>query len=80
MVSATYISDKEIEGIKGFANIFDSKVSKLIDKNYITEVIVSNKGLSTDVINDLNKELILLFEKGVNIVSYESFSEEVNAI
>ncbi|PWG04497.1 sugar transferase [Polaribacter aquimarinus] len=76
---ATYISDKEIDGIKGFKNINNTKISKFIDKNYITEVVVSNKGLSEDNIKLINKELILLFEQGVNIISYESFYEEVNA-
>jgi exopolysaccharide biosynthesis polyprenyl glycosylphosphotransferase len=76
---ATYISDKEITGIEGFKSINTSGFSKFIDKKYVSEVIVSNKGLSKDVIYAVNKELIFLFEKGVNIVSYETFYEDVMA-
>ena len=76
---ANYISDKEIKGIKGYKSINDTEISKIIHRKDITEVIVSNKGLSENLVESLNKELILLFEKGVNIISYESFYEEVNA-
>ena len=70
----------EINGIKGFKSINDTTIlSLLANNNNITEVIVSKIGLSDEVVNRLNKELILLFEQGVNIVSYETFYENVNA-
>ena len=77
---SAYVSDVEINGIKGFKSINDTTIlSLLANNNNITEVIVSKIGLSDEVVNRLNKELILLFEQGVNIVSYETFYENVNA-
>ncbi|ARV13822.1 sugar transferase [Polaribacter sp. SA4-12] len=72
-----YLSDKEVTGIHNFQDISTAKISSLIDKNSVTEVIVSLKGLLPEVVEKLNKELVLLFEQGVNIVSYETFYEEV---
>ena len=76
---SAYLSDKKINGINGFKDINTTTISSLVRENHTTEVIVSKKNLSKDVVDKLNKELILLFEKGVNIVSYESFYEGVNA-
>ncbi|WP_254712524.1 exopolysaccharide biosynthesis polyprenyl glycosylphosphotransferase [Polaribacter pectinis] len=73
----SYISDKEITGINGFQNISSAKLDSFIKKSYITEVIVSKAGFSKEIIDSLNKELILLFEKGVNIISYEGFYEDL---
>lgn len=75
----SYISDKEIANIKGFQDISSTKLSSSIKKGYITEVIVSKAGFSKEIINSLNKELILLFKQGVNIISYESFYEDITA-
>jgi exopolysaccharide biosynthesis polyprenyl glycosylphosphotransferase len=72
-----YLSDKEVTGIHNFQDISTTDISSLIDKDSVTEVIVSLKGLLPEVVEKLNKELILLFEQGVNIVSYETFYEEV---
>ena len=72
-----YLSDKEVIGIHNFQDISTADISSLIDKDSVTEVIVSLKGLLPEVVEKLNKELILLFEQGVNIVSYETFYEEV---
>lgn len=77
---ASYISDKEIEGISGFRDITKTKISDLLgNTNYITEVVVSNKGLDNSIVESVNKDLVPLFEKGVNIISFESFYEEVYA-
>ena len=73
----SYLSDKEIEGIGSFNNISNVKISSLINTS-ISEVIVSLKDLSNEVVESLNKELVLLFQQGVNIVSYETFYEEIN--
>ena len=72
-----YLSDKEVDGVDNFHDISTTSISSLIEKNSMTEVIVSLKGLLPEVVDQLNKELILLFGKGVNIVSYETFYEEV---
>ncbi|WP_232455972.1 exopolysaccharide biosynthesis polyprenyl glycosylphosphotransferase [Polaribacter sp. SA4-10] len=74
-----YISDKEINGITGFNDILTTKLSSIITPSYITEVVVSKSELSLSTINSLNKELILLFKQGVNIISYENFYEEVTS-
>ncbi|MEO9571688.1 MAG: sugar transferase [Polaribacter sp.] len=72
-----YFSDEEVKNIKGFKDINDVKLSSLVEENNIKEVIVSIKGLTSEVIDSLNKELILLFERGINIVSLETFYEEI---
>ena len=72
-----YLSNKEVIGIHNFHDISTADISSLIDKDSVTEVIVSLKGLLPEVVEKLNKELILLFEQGVNIISYETFYEEV---
>ena len=74
---SAYLSDKEVTGIYNFHDISTTNLSTLIEENSVTEVIVSLKGLLPEVVQKLNKELILLFERGVNIVSYETFYEEV---
>lgn len=74
-----YLSDKEIKGIKGYVDITKTTITPIIANNAITDVIVSKKDLSEEVINGLNKELVVLFEQGVNIISYETFYENVNA-
>ena len=73
----TYVSDKEIEDIPGFEHIKNVSLSRLVSKDFISEVVVSPKGFSKEIVNSLNKELVLLFKDGVNIKSYESFYEEV---
>ncbi|QXP67505.1 exopolysaccharide biosynthesis polyprenyl glycosylphosphotransferase [Polaribacter sp. AHE13PA] len=75
---SAYLSDQEIKGINGFIDISKTTISSILADNFITEVVVSKRDLSDEVVNRLNKELILLFEKGVNIVSYETFYEDVN--
>ena len=74
-----YISDKEIKDVDGFKDILTTKLSSLITTDYITEVVVSKRELSSEIIDSLNKQLILLFEQGVNIISYENFYEEVTS-
>ena len=73
-----YLSDKKVEGVEGYIDISKATISSILADSAITEVIVSKRDLSEEVVNRLNKELILLFEKGVNIVSYETFYENVN--
>ncbi|MFK8059956.1 MAG: exopolysaccharide biosynthesis polyprenyl glycosylphosphotransferase [Polaribacter sp.] len=74
-----YISDKEIEGVKGFVNFNEGKIASVVPKTMTVDIVVSEKNLSKKQINAINKELIYLFEKGVNILSYESFYEEITA-
>ncbi|AUC84409.1 sugar transferase [Polaribacter sp. ALD11] len=73
-----YFSDRNIDGIDGFRDINTEKLIEFSLDNTINEIIVSKKGLSDKVVNSINKELIFLFQKGLNITSYESFYEETN--
>ncbi|WP_158837980.1 exopolysaccharide biosynthesis polyprenyl glycosylphosphotransferase [Polaribacter sp. L3A8] len=75
---SAYLSDKEVEGVKGYNDITKTTISSIVAENHITEVIVSKRDLSKEVVEAINKELILLFEQGVNIISYETFYENVN--
>ncbi|WP_068448411.1 exopolysaccharide biosynthesis polyprenyl glycosylphosphotransferase [Polaribacter atrinae] len=75
---SAYLSDKEIKGINGFIDISKTTIASILADNSITEVVVSKRDLSEEVVNRLKKELIVLFEQGVNIVSYETFYENVN--
>ncbi|WP_299667472.1 exopolysaccharide biosynthesis polyprenyl glycosylphosphotransferase [uncultured Polaribacter sp.] len=72
-----YFSDKSLENIEGFRNIHSEKLAEFFVDNTINEIVVSKEGLSQEVINSLNKELIYLFQKGLNIISFESFYEEI---
>jgi lipopolysaccharide/colanic/teichoic acid biosynthesis glycosyltransferase len=72
-----YLSDKQISGVDNFHNISLVSLLPLIKPGGNTEIVVSFKGLPPEVYESLNKELTLLFQKGINILSYETFYEEV---
>ncbi|QOD61499.1 exopolysaccharide biosynthesis polyprenyl glycosylphosphotransferase [Polaribacter haliotis] len=72
-----YFSDKEIEGVKGFHDISKTNLNDLEIGENINEVIVSKEGLSANISKSLNLGLITLFQKGVNIVSFGKFYEDV---
>ena len=74
---ATYVSNTEIEGLSNFndANIVD--LLELVHTNLASEIVISTSGFSSETIKNLNKQLILLFEEGVNIKSFETYYEEV---
>ena len=74
-----YLSDKKVIGIDNFYDITKVNLSSFINKNAVLEVIVSLEGLSSEITDSLNKELILLFGEGIHIVSYESVYEEVTS-
>ncbi len=74
---SAYISESEIEGFSKFEDIHKVNLPNLVTKNAISEIIISTSDLSDTIITNLNKQLILLFEEGINIKSYESFYEEI---
>ena len=74
---ATYISNTEIEGLNNFNDVTTVDLIKLVENNLVTEIVISTSGFSIDTIKNLNKQLVLLFEKGVNIKSFETYYEEV---
>tara|TARA_R110002096_G_scaffold418658_1_gene622813 strand:+ start:3357 stop:4739 length:1383 start_codon:yes stop_codon:yes gene_type:complete len=74
---ATYISNTEIEGLNNFNDVTTVDLIELVHNNLVTEIVISTSGFSSDTIENLNKQLILLFEQGVNIKSFETYYEEV---
>lgn len=74
-----YFSDKKIKGIDGFNDISKVKLSDFNFDESINELVVSKEDLLKEQINTLNKDLIFLFEKGVNIVSFAKFYQSVTA-
>jgi len=73
---ATYVSNAEIEGFSNFNDVKTTNLSKLIDENLVTELVISTAGFSSETIQNLNKQLIQLFEEGVNIKSFETYYED----
>jgi exopolysaccharide biosynthesis polyprenyl glycosylphosphotransferase len=74
---ATYISNEEIDGLTNFNDIKSVNLIQLVKDNLITEIIISPKGFSYDIMTSLNKQLVQLFEEGINIKSFETYYEEV---
>ena len=72
-----YLSDKEIKGVDNFHDISSVNILSLIKEGSATEIIVSFKGLLPEAVESLNKQLLLLLQRGINIISYETFYEEV---
>ena len=72
-----YLSDKQISGVDNFHNISSQSLLPLIKPDSNTEIVVSFKGLPPEIFESINKELTSLFQKGINIISYETFYEEV---
>ena len=73
-----YLSEEKSDNYKEkFKNVKDAKLYDLVKNNHVKEVIISTRGFSSDIISQLNKDIILLFEEGINIKSFESFYEEI---
>ena len=74
---AAYVSNKEIERFGNFNEACTANLLTLVKENHVTEIVISTEGFSNDTIEHLNKQLILLFEEGINIKSFETYCEEV---
>ena len=74
-----YFSNNISSGFKNFTHINEVNIYEFVKSNNIKEVIINTKGFSTDIITKINRDLILLFEEGINIKSSESFYEEITA-
>lgn len=74
---AAYFSNDVINGFKDFYDIKNADLISMVRENHVKEIVVSTKGFSSEVVSDLNKQLILLFEEGINIKSFETYYEEV---
>jgi exopolysaccharide biosynthesis polyprenyl glycosylphosphotransferase len=74
---ATYVSNTEIEGLNNFNDANTVDLLELVYTNLASEIVISTSGFSSETIKNLNKQLILLFEEGINIKSFETYYEEV---
>lgn len=72
-----YVSEDNVKEYGQFHNIKETNIYKLVKERGATEVILSTRGFSSDVMSKVSKEIINLFKDGVNIKSFESFYEEL---
>jgi len=74
---ASYVSNAEIVGLSNFNAANSVDLLELVRSNLASEIVISTSGFSSETIKNLNKQLILLFEEGINIKSFETYYEEV---
>jgi len=74
---ASYVSNTKIEGLSNFNAANSVNLLELVRSNLASEIVISTSGFSSETIKNLNKQLILLFEEGINIKSFETYYEEV---
>lgn len=74
---AAYVSEKKIGDFDNYYNIDKVNLIDLISVTGVTEIIVSTKEFSEDVILRLNNRFIQLFGEGINIKGFEKYYEEV---
>jgi exopolysaccharide biosynthesis polyprenyl glycosylphosphotransferase len=74
---SSYISNVKIDGLSNFNDAKSVDLLELVHSNLASEIVISTSGFSSETIKNLNKQLILLFEEGINIKSFETYYEEV---
>ena len=74
-----YISEKKIEGYNSlrFHDFQNADLLMIMEQDRIDEIIISTKSLNIKSDSKFNKQLIYLFEHGVNIKSIENLYEEI---
>ncbi|MEI6864495.1 exopolysaccharide biosynthesis polyprenyl glycosylphosphotransferase [Flavicella sp.] len=74
-----YISDDKISSIPeiDFINISEVDLISIVKKLSVDEIVISTDSLGVKPNSELNKQLVFLFEHGVNIKSIENFYEEI---
>ena len=72
-----YVSDNKIDGIDGFFNINEVNLLELVPKRFINEIVFFADGFKENELNKINKELVVLFEEGVEIKNFEAYYEEI---
>ncbi|WP_299052948.1 exopolysaccharide biosynthesis polyprenyl glycosylphosphotransferase [uncultured Polaribacter sp.] len=72
-----YLSDKEINDVKGFSSIEEVKLSTLANNHNNYEIVVCTGGFPLSIVNSIDKDLLFFFEKGIEIKSFENFYEEI---
>jgi exopolysaccharide biosynthesis polyprenyl glycosylphosphotransferase len=75
----SYISEKEINNYPKlkFINLKEANLISIIKEDNIDEIVVSTSSLSIKSDSPINKQLVYLFEHGVNIKSIENSYEEI---
>lgn len=74
---AAYVSDNKIENFTNFKNIEDIDLTTFVRDNFISEILISTDNFDDRLKQRINKKIILLFEEGYNIKSFERFYEQV---
>jgi len=74
---SSYVSNTEIEDLNNFNAANTVNLLELVRSNLASEIVISTSGFSSETIIHLNKQLVLLFEEGINIKSFETYYEEV---
>lgn len=74
---AAYISNNKIDELSNFKDIQSVNLTKLVKDNNVTEIIISTIGLSSNELKQVSRELIQLFEEGINIKGFETYYEQV---
>lgn len=72
-----YVSEEKIKEYGQYFNIRETNIYELVKKGVAKEVILSTTGFTSDVMSDVNRQIVSLFKEGINIKSYESFYEEL---
>ena len=75
----SYISEKKVEKFSEipFVTIEKADLLALLKETQIDEMVVSTSSLDMKMDSALNKQLVFLFERGVNIKSIENLHEEI---
>lgn len=74
---SSYVSEKKVDILNDFNPISGDAIHETVLNKKITEIIISPIGFTKEEIIAINKQMVLLFEEGVTIKSYESFYEEI---
>jgi lipopolysaccharide/colanic/teichoic acid biosynthesis glycosyltransferase len=72
-----YASDQKSENYGQFYDVNQISIYDLVKSKGAKEVILTTRGFSSEVMAQLNRDTIALFEEGINIKSFESFYEEI---
>lgn len=71
------VSDAQLNTTLEHHDIARTDVYALVMKKNVKEIIVTTSGIDVENAIRIQKQLILLFEKGINIKSFETFYEEI---
>lgn len=74
---SAYVADKPVDQVTKIDFIPQDSIHSTVVDRKITEIIISPIGFTREEIIEINKKMVLLFEEGVTIKSYESFYEEI---